>query len=142
MFVASPAVGEGVDLSLLSTKYDFHTIDKLFITNSYIHIIIQNKDRSSCITINSDFLVQKEATEILNEVWLMDHRYLLESLISFLSMSSSSLQLVKRSIKHWKHALPTGLQNFLLKNYKERCFVSLTSLCSCSDIVDVIGRPV
>ena len=71
MFVASPAVGEVVDLPLLSNKYDLHITDKLFITNWYIHIIIQNKDRSSCITINSDFLVQKEATEILNEVWHM-----------------------------------------------------------------------
>ena len=33
MFVASPAVGKVVDLPLLSTKYDLHTTDKLFITN-------------------------------------------------------------------------------------------------------------
>ena len=74
----------------------------------------------------------------------MDHRYLLESLISFLSMSSSSLQLVKRSIKHWKHALPTGLKNIQLKNYKERCFafLSFLSVLVTGDIVDVIGRPV
>ena len=48
----------------------------------------------------------------------MDYRHLLESLISFLSMSSNSLQLVKRSIKHWKDVLPTGLQNIQLRIIK------------------------
>ena len=48
----------------------------------------------------------------------MDYRHLLESLISFMSMSSLSLQLVKRSIKHWKHPLPTGLKNFQLRIIK------------------------